>query len=107
MLCCGEQNSPQNESIVSFSGCSDIVISVPKSILHVATENRIEIPHYCGGNSRCGTCIVEVFNGAENLSKATGTEQIVLGIDKFQKGHRLACQAKIIGNVSVKIPNWF
>ena len=50
---------------------------------------------------------VLILKGQDNLSKVSGNEQMVLGVDKFQKGHRLACQANVHGDVSLRIPEWF
>ncbi|MBE9053297.1 (2Fe-2S)-binding protein [Nostocales cyanobacterium LEGE 11386] len=53
----------------------------------------------CGGNGQCGTCIVEIVEGIENLSPRTDVEQ-----RKFRKkpdNYRLACQTLVNGPVSV------
>ena len=49
----------------------------------------------------CGTCVVEVSEGAENLSEPTEEEKDFLGDDcSFE---RLACQCKIMqGKVKLK-----
>ena len=77
------------------------------NILAIANELEIDIPHYCGGCCRCGTCCIEVIEGKENLSTAKGNEGMVLGNEKSNKGHRLACQAVIYGDIEVRIPEWF
>ena len=78
-----------------------------QTILDIANANDVDIAHYCGGCNRCGTCAVKIIDGVDNLSKAKGNEEMVLGVDKFQKGHRLACQARILGDVTIHIPDWF
>ena len=53
----------------------------------------------CGGNGQCGTCIVEIVEGLENLSPRTDVEN-----RKFKKkpeNYRLACQTLVNGSVSV------
>ncbi|MBW4555981.1 MAG: (2Fe-2S)-binding protein [Trichormus sp. ATA11-4-KO1] len=53
----------------------------------------------CGGNGQCGTCIVEIVEGIENLSPRTDVEQ-----RKFRKkpdNYRLACQTLVNGPVSI------
>jgi ferredoxin len=42
----------------------------------------------------CGTCVIEVCEGMENLSSFTQEEQDFLG---EQDRERLACQCKILG----------
>ena len=49
----------------------------------------------------CGTCVVEVVEGAEHLSEPTQEEFDFLGEDTCSE--RLACQCKIKkGNVTIK-----
>jgi ferredoxin len=53
----------------------------------------------CGGYGQCGTCIVEIVEGLENLSPRTEVEN-----RKFRKkpdNYRLACQTIVNGPVSV------
>ncbi len=77
------------------------------SILALAARLKIEIDHYCGGQCSCGTCRINVKNGADNLSSMGGMEEMVLGSASLKKGCRLACQARIQGPVEIQIPRWF
>lgn len=54
----------------------------------------------CGGVGQCGTCIVEIVEGMENLSPKTDFEQRKL--KKKPETYRLACQTLVNGPVSVK-----
>lgn len=48
----------------------------------------------------CGTCVIEVVDGHENLSEVTQEETDFLGEDTC--GERLACQCRIKqGNVTI------
>ena len=78
-----------------------------KSILSIAKEHDLDIPHYCGGCCRCGTCSVEIIHGNAQISPLRGNESMVLGLEKSEKNHRLACQAIVNGNLEVRIPEWF
>lgn len=53
----------------------------------------------CGGYGQCGTCIVEVVEGMENLSPRTEVENKKL--KKKPQNYRLACQTLVNGPVSV------
>ncbi|MEB3178130.1 MAG: 2Fe-2S iron-sulfur cluster-binding protein [Nostocaceae cyanobacterium] len=54
----------------------------------------------CGGYGQCGTCIVEIVEGAENLSPRTDVENKFL--KKKPANYRLACQTLVnSGSVSV------
>jgi ferredoxin len=54
----------------------------------------------CGGYGQCGTCIVEILDGMENLSPKTDFEEKKLR--KKPESYRLACQTLVNGTVKVK-----
>ncbi len=54
----------------------------------------------CGGYGQCGTCIVEIVEGIENLSPRTDVENRKL--KKKPDTYRLACQTLVNGPISVK-----
>lgn len=54
----------------------------------------------CGGAGQCGTCIMEVVAGLENLSPRTEAEERKL--KKKPANYRLACQTKVLGDITVK-----
>ena len=53
----------------------------------------------CGGYGQCGTCIVEIADGMENLSPRTDVENRKL--KKKPENYRLACQTLVNGPVEV------
>ena len=54
----------------------------------------------CGGYGQCGTCVVEIVEGLENLSPRTDFENSKL--KKKPENYRLACQTMVNGAISVK-----
>lgn len=54
----------------------------------------------CGGYGQCGTCVVEIVEGMENLSPRTEVEDRKLR--KKSQSYRLACQTLVNGPVSIK-----
>ncbi len=70
-----------------------------------AVENSIDLYTFrgkmmnCGGYGQCGTCIVEIVEGMENLSPRTQVENQKL--KKKPDSYRLACQTLVQGPVSV------
>ena len=78
-------------------------ITVPRGtrIVEVAEKVGASIPFGCKEND-CGDCMVEVLEGATNLSSPSVLETELLK-QKFAKpGNRLACQAMVLGDVTVK-----
>ncbi|MGK7906767.1 MAG: 2Fe-2S iron-sulfur cluster-binding protein [Synechococcus sp.] len=83
-----------------------ITVADGANLRRVALENDIDIYKMvaklmnCGGAGQCTTCIVDVVEGADNLSERTTPE-----VRKFKRKpdtYRLACQTKVMGDISVK-----
>ncbi|WP_432723854.1 2Fe-2S iron-sulfur cluster-binding protein [Jeongeupia wiesaeckerbachi] len=50
----------------------------------------------------CGSCVIEVESGAENLSEAEPVERAFLTSLGFAEAqYRLACQCKLLGPISI------
>jgi ferredoxin len=77
---------------------SNLEVEVPDGtvLTSVCEKQGIMFACYIGV---CGTCVVEVEEGMENLSERTDNETALLGDDEKL---RLACQCKITGG-TVKI----
>ena len=74
------------------------------TLLDVALENRIEMPHECGGNCACMTCHVHILKGADLLSKPEEVEQDrLLSAENLQAHSRLGCQAILQGTGEVLV----
>ena len=71
-----------------------------------AIENRVDLYNFmgkmmnCGGYGQCGTCVVEVLEGLDNLSPRTDVENRFL--KRKPDNYRLACQTLANGPVTVK-----
>jgi len=72
------------------------------TLLQVALQNGIPHEHACGGNGLCSTCRVLVLEGEHNLAPKNETEQQLSAKKGFESRVRLACQAKVRGDVQVK-----
>ena len=92
---------------VQFEDQKTVKVPHGTSILNAAIKNDIDLDHFCGGTCSCSTCRIEIVSGGENLSKMKPNEAMVLGHEKSQRGDRLSCQAKAIGPVVVRIPDYF
>ena len=70
----------------------------------VCREAGSSIPFGCT-NGICGTCIVKVTEGADNLNEKDPEEELTLemfGADKPE--HRLACQCTVKGDITLDNP---
>jgi len=84
----------------------EAIVAQGANLRQKALENKIDIYTLkgkltnCGGYGQCGTCVVEIVEGIENLSPRTDFEQKVLR--KKPESFRLACQTLVNGPISVK-----
>ncbi len=61
-----------------------------------------EIPFGCR-SAACGTCLIQVITGGENLSPRTEEEvELLNDFDLNKPNYRLACQCKIIGDICIE-----
>lgn len=88
-------------------GAASVRVAQGCTVLEAAEAARLDLRHYCGGNCSCGTCRVVIVKGHRNLSRRDGMEEMTLGADNVARGDRLACQAQILGEVEIEIPEWF
>ena len=70
-------------------------------VLEAAARAGFIIDTPCGGTGKCGKCLVRITAGDCETSQ---TEKDSLGSDRIAKGWRLACQARIVGPLTIEIP---
>ena len=85
-----------------------------KSIKQAAGELGVGIEGLCGDEGTCGKCKVRIEEGIvtrysiesrmENLSPLNKTEKGLLTSRQQRDGYRLACQARIRGDIIVSVP---
>ncbi|ALA60447.1 2Fe-2S iron-sulfur cluster-binding protein [Nitrospira moscoviensis] len=81
------------------------VVTRNLTLLDAAKELGFPLNHDCGGNASCTTCRVEVQSGGEHLSEIDFEEQDLLDREALSEPwHRLGCQARILGDVVVRVP---
>jgi ferredoxin len=84
---------------------AEITVAAGANLRFKALENKIDLYTFsgklmnCGGYGQCGTCVVDIVEGQENLSPRTAAEDRKL--KKWPETCRLACQTKVNGPISV------
>ena len=87
----------ENQEVIAADGANLRIKALEKQIdLYTLMGKMMN----CGGYGQCGTCIVEVVEGMENLSPRTDAENRIL--KKKPDSYRLACQTLVNGPVSIK-----
>ncbi len=77
--------------------------AVGDRLLDKAQEEKAHIGYLCGGNGICQTCFIYVQEGADCLSSPTAIEQDCISDKLFAKGGRLACQARIKKEGTIRV----
>lgn len=71
-------------------------------LLEAAAQAGLILQTPCGGAGKCGKCKVRIISG---VCKPSATCLAVLGRENIENGFRLACQAKVGGDLTIEIPN--
>ena len=93
-------------TIVFVKENKEVFVAGGENLREKALQNQIDLYTLrgkltnCGGYGQCGTCIVEITEGMENLSPRTSFEAKKLR--KNPDSYRLACQTLVNGSVTVK-----
>ncbi|HXW71773.1 MAG TPA: adenylate/guanylate cyclase domain-containing protein [Methylocella sp.] len=73
-----------------------------QTLLAVSIRNKIPHHHQCGGQARCTTCRVQILDGIAHLSAPNPIEQEVTSRRGWDDFIRLACQARVHGDVVIR-----
>jgi uncharacterized 2Fe-2S/4Fe-4S cluster protein (DUF4445 family) len=84
------------------------------SLLYAAQQAGVDIKAYCGGTKICGKCKVKIIEGVfeghkiqsyqEHLNSLSEDEKEFLSINEIEEKYRLACMAKVYGDIVVEVP---
>jgi len=78
---------------------ADIMVAKGENLLQAAIAAGVHIQASCGGNGVCGTCKVSIEKGQVDSTK---TEK--LSDEEYQQGLRLACQSRVLTDLTVYVP---
>lgn len=83
-------------------------LQVPKgtSLLEAARRAGLPLASSCDGEVACGWCSVQVLEGQMNLTAMGPNEQQVLARIDAGAVYRLACQARVQGEVVITTSYW-
>jgi ferredoxin len=81
----------------------DVTVSVPAGVRVIEISEKVGsgIVYGCREGD-CGTCLMKIEEGWNNLSTPSVLEDKVLRENMAGKHYRLACQAQVLGDVTVK-----
>lgn len=77
-------------------------VAAGTTILVSAIQNGLQLRHDCT-EAICGTDRVKIVSGKEQLSEKDENEELTLEMMNAEPDDRLACVARIIGDVTVLV----
>jgi ferredoxin len=77
-------------------------VAAGTTILVGAIQNGLQLRHDCT-EAICGTDRVKILSGKEQLSEKTENEELTLEMMNAGPDERLACVARIAGDVTVEV----
>ncbi|MGK2954036.1 MAG: 2Fe-2S iron-sulfur cluster-binding protein [Thiobacillus sp.] len=82
-----------------------ITVTVPAGtrLIEVSEKVGAGITYSCR-EGECGTCIMKIVSGMENLAQRSVLEDKVLQENMAGRNNRLACQAQVLGGEVVVRP---
>lgn len=93
----------EKEVKVIFEPSGRSVHALPGTILlEVAARAGFIIQTPCGGGGKCGKCVIQVRHGKCPPQPA---EIEALGAIRINEGFRLACLARVMGPITIEIPD--
>ncbi len=81
----------------------NVTVTVPAGVRVIEISDRLNsgIIYGCREGD-CGTCLMKVVEGMENLTEPSALEAKVLKEHFAGRDIRLACQAQVLGDVAVR-----
>jgi ferredoxin len=90
------------KAIITFEDINlSVTVPVGTRVIEISEKVGSGLIYGCR-ECDCGTCMMEVTKGASNLSEPSVMEDKVLRENMAGRNQRLACQAQVLGDVSVK-----
>ena len=77
-------------------------VAAGTTILVSAIQNGLQLRHDCT-EAICGTDRVKILSGKEQLSEKNENEELTLEMMNAGPDERLACVARVVGDVTVQV----
>jgi len=92
-------------TIQNLPGREIAVQDFSKSALIQFGLNQLDWMHACGGKGRCTTCRFRIIEGDNHITPLTKAEERYREQDLLQLNERLACQAIVLDDIVISVPD--
>ena len=93
--------SPSGQVTLTVNGDTKLTVNQGGSVMATLNENGIYLPSACGGKASCGQCKLQILKGGGEI---LDSEKPHFTRKEIKDHWRLGCQAKIKGDMEVKVP---
>lgn len=91
---------PRGDCDIQINGRRNLVARIGRNLLSVCHEAGIHLPGACGGAGTCGLCKLRVVGGGGGA----GPQELAhLTRREAAAGGRLACQVRVLGDMSIEV----
>jgi uncharacterized 2Fe-2S/4Fe-4S cluster protein (DUF4445 family) len=88
-------------TVIFLPDNSSVTVAPGTPLLDAARQAGLRMQSPCGGQGRCGKCLVQAATGVDD---PTPVETRVLSPARLNDGWRLACQTRVVGDALVTVP---
>ncbi|MCI6503812.1 MAG: 2Fe-2S iron-sulfur cluster-binding protein, partial [Prevotella sp.] len=93
--------SPSGKVTLTVNGDTKLEVEQGGSVMSTLNEHGIFLPSACGGKASCGQCKLQILKGGGEI---LDSEKPHFTRKEIKDNWRLGCQAKIKGDMEVKVP---
>ena len=94
--------SPSGQVTVTINGKEKLTVDQGASLLSTLAGQNVYLPSACGGKGSCGQCKCQIVEGGGEI---LDSEKGHFTRKQIKEGYRLGCQAKVKGDLSIKVPD--
>ena len=94
--------SPSGQVTVTINGKEKLTVDQGASLLSTLAAQNVYLPSACGGKGSCGQCKCQIVEGGGEI---LDSEKGHFTRKQIKEGYRLGCQAKVKGDLSIKVPD--
>ncbi len=94
--------SPSGLVTVTINGKDKLSVEQGGSLLSTLAANDVYLPSACGGKGSCGQCKCQILEGGGEI---LDSEKGHFTRKQIKEGYRLGCQAKVKGDLAIKVPD--
>ena len=86
----------------TINGKEKLTVDQGASLLSTLAAQNVYLPSACGGKGSCGQCKCQITEGGGEI---LDSEKGHFTRKQVKEGYRLGCQAKVKGDLSIKVPD--